>query len=170
MNFKFFSDTDNFAFRLDEPSNCSVCSKVGLWFDAEMYAGANEIKCICDSCLSSGGLIQLGIEPNDSIDNGTEDFKTIIYKTPSLPSWQDIQWPLINGSYPVFERIASKEDFVSKEEFIDSFIASGDKNTDLDWLWGLLPDKKLASYKGASDISVYLFRLEEHKYWLWDSN
>ncbi len=93
-----------------------------------------------------------------------------MYKTPALPTWQETAWPLVNGEFPVFERIASKQDFENKDEFSNSFIGEGQEKTDIEWLWGVLPEKKLSSYKEAGDISVYLFTLAGKKYWVWDAN
>ncbi len=129
MKFKYFSDPDNFA---DEESKCSVCNKVGLWFDTGGYSGTNEIECICDDCLLEGKLKSLEIEANEALKGNTEDKETIIYRTPSLPTWQDSEWPFINGQYCVFERMASKADFQSKDEFKESFMESDKENSDLD--------------------------------------
>ncbi|EGQ8193813.1 hypothetical protein CGH25_18440 [Vibrio parahaemolyticus] len=170
LKFEFFSDTENFAFKVDEPTQCSVCFKVGIWFDAGMYPGQTDIECICDSCLSSGALIELDIEPNDCAESDTEDSKTITYKTPSLPCWQDHEWPFSSsGQYPVFERIASKEDFTDKLEFIEAYIPE-DTDVDFDWLWATLPNERLKNYTEAGNVSVYLFSLGKRKYWFFDCN
>ncbi|MCG9629008.1 hypothetical protein L1D34_29855 [Vibrio mediterranei] len=86
MKFEYFSDTENFAFRVEETKPCSICSDVGIWFDAEVYAGRNSIECVCDGCLSSGALIGLEIEPNYCAKNGTDASVTITYKTSPYPA------------------------------------------------------------------------------------
>jgi len=102
--FRYFRDPDNFAFKVDQASPCSVCGRVGLWFDAEGFYGANEIECICDDCLAQGRLKELEMETNEASE-GTEEEKDIIrFRTPALPIWQDRMWPFVNGQYCVFER------------------------------------------------------------------
>lgn len=171
IKFKYFRDPDNFAYKINEASNCSLCDKIGLWFDAGGFYGINEIECICDSCLLAGGLKELEIETNEAQDGSSEDIETIIYKTPSLPTWQDRVWPFVNNSCCTFEKIASRTDFESKEEFQTSFSESDKIDSDLDWLWETLPDKPITSHKdGNYNVSVYLFTCDSKKYCTWDAS
>ncbi|WP_179952022.1 CbrC family protein [Marinicella rhabdoformis] len=170
MEFRYFRDPEGFAFLVDSPQPCSVCSKVGVWFDTGGYAGINEIDCICEACLKSGKLIDLEIEANQYYDDDSEESVTLMYKTPALPTLQETAWPLVDGELPVFERIASKQDFESKDEFLKSFSGEGHEVSEIEWLWDRLPEKKLNSYKDAGDVSVYLFTLKGNKYWMWDAN
>ena len=171
MKFKYFRDPDNFAYKIKEVSNCSLCDKIGLWFDARGFYGINEIECICDECLLAGRLKELEIETNDAQDGSSEDIETIIYKTPPLPTWQDRDWLFINNSYCIFEKIASKTDFESKEEFQASFSESDKNDSDLDWLWEVLPDKQITNHEdGNYDVSVYLFTCDGRKHCTWDAN
>jgi len=170
MKFKYFRDPDNFSFKVDEPSECSLCGKVGLWFDGGGFSGVDDIECVCDSCLVDGRLQELEIETNEALEGCVEDQKIIIYKTPSLPTWQDRAWPFVNGSYCVFERMASKADFESKEDFMSSVLDSEGKNSDLKWLWEGLPEKRIANHKeGNFNVSVYLFTSNGEKYCIWDA-
>ena len=170
MKFEYFKHPEKFAFFVEEPTGCSVCGTVDLCFDAGGYSGVNTIDCICYECLKSGKLLELDIEANINFDAGTEAANTISYKTPSFPTWQDTPWPMIEGEYPVFECIASVEDFKDKAEFMDSFIETDQTKAEIEWLWDCLPKKKLHSYKDGGDISVYLFSLNAEKYWVWDAN
>jgi len=171
MKFKYFRDPDNFAFRVEDELPCSVCGKVGLWFDAGGFYGFSEIECICDDCLADGKLKELEIETNQAFEGSTEEKETIIYKTPGLPTWQDKVWPFVDGQYCVFERMASKADFKSKEEFQASFSGREQENSDLDWLWDILPDQQIANHKdGNFDVSVYLFTCNGKKICTWDAN
>ncbi len=72
MKFKYFRDPENFAFRVDDNSKCSICGAVGLWFDAGGFYGGNEIDCICDNCLADGKLKELEIETNEAFDGSAE--------------------------------------------------------------------------------------------------
>jgi uncharacterized protein CbrC (UPF0167 family) len=103
-------------------------------------------------------------------DDGSEAAKTITYRTPALPTWQGTGWPMIEGKFPVFECIASAEDFHDKSEFLDSFIEEDQSKNEIEWLWSELPRKKLNHYSEGGDISVYLFSLKGKKYWVWDAN
>lgn len=45
------------------------------------------------------------------------------------------------------------------------------ENTDFDWLWDVLPEKKIINHKeGNYDVSVYLFTSNGKKYCTWDAN
>lgn len=170
MEFEYFKHPEKFAFLTDGPMPCSVCHDTKICFDAGGYPGVNDIECICASCLKAGKLIDLDIEPNMTFDDGSEAAKTITYKTPSLPTWQDTVWPTIDGKHPVFECIASKQDFTDKQDFLSYFFEDSQSKEDVGWLWDSLPDKKLNSYKEGGDVSVYLFSLGNQKYWVWDAN
>ena len=170
MEFKYFKHPEQFAYKISKPAPCSVCGTVDLCFDAGSYFGGHDLECICESCLLSGALIELGVETNMVADENSEAAKTIIYKTPALPTWQDSVWPVIDGKYPVFERIASVEDFEDKQEFLNSYINLDQNTSDIEWLWDELPKKRLSHYNEGRDISVYLFSLNDKKYWIWDSN
>lgn len=170
MKFKYFRDPDNFAFKTDSESDCSVCGRLGKWFDAGGFYGVDDIECICDDCLAGGRLKELEIETNEASNGSVEEIDEIIYATPSLPTWQDRIWPYINGNYPVFERIASKEDFDDINEFKAAFSTEDADSSDLDWLWEILPDKKLKSYHQGGDVTVYLFSSNSGKHCKWDAN
>jgi len=124
---------------------------------------------VCFDCLANGKLKELEIEPNLNYDDGSEASEIITYKTPALPTWQDTAWPYINGEFPVFEKIADKNDFDGKNDFLESFIGDQEKS-EIEWLWEVLPDRKIKNYKDGGDISVYLFTLNGKKYWVWDAN
>ena len=169
--FKYFRDPDNFALRVDKISPCSICETEGLWFEAGGFYGINEIKCICHNCLSEGKLKNLEIETNQASEGTTEEIEAIIYRTPALPTWQDRIWPYVEGQYCVFERIASKEDFESEKEFLNSFSENDKENSDLEWLWKILPDRRIVNHlDGNYDVSVYLFTYGDTKYCKWDAS
>ncbi len=157
MEFKYFRDPENFAFKMDEPTKCSVCSNIGVWHDAGGFYGINEIECICDSCLLDGKLKELEIETNEAIYGTDEDKAEIIYRTPALPVWQSRMWPAVNGKYCIFERMAAKADFSSKQEFKDSVIPLDREDSDLDWLWEAMPEKKSETTKKVTLISRSIF-------------
>jgi uncharacterized protein CbrC (UPF0167 family) len=168
--FKYFRDPENFAFKIDSESTCSICDKSGIWLDAEGYSGINEIKCICDECLSVGKLLPLEISANQ-VDIESKNSDEIIYRTPALPSWQDQVWPYLDGDYCVFEKLASKLDFLDKNQFKQSFSDIDQKTSDLDWLWDMVPDTIVSNLEdGNYDVSVYLFSRNDKKHCTWDAN
>lgn len=170
MEFQYFRYPEKFAFLTNGAMSCSICNESKICFDSGGYAGVNDIECICAECLKSGCLIDLEIEPNMIFDDGSEAVQIITYKTPALPTWQDTVWPTIDGQYPIFECIASKQDFDDKQEFLNCFIEEDQTKEDIEWLWDALPEKKLASYKEGGDVTVYLFGLGNKKAWVWDAN
>jgi len=92
-----------------------------------------------------------------------------VYRTPSLPTWQDSFWPIKNGRPYRFLKIASKRDYASKAEFIDS-LHDCDID-DLDRLWDILPDHAIRNMKeGQYDVSFYLFDFEADRLTVWDAN
>jgi len=170
-SFKYFRDPDNFSFKIGEIAKCDVCEKEGLWFSADGFSGENEINCICDDCLASGALEELEIATNDAFGGQEEATSVIMHRTPSLPSWQELAWPCIDGEYCVFERIASKEDFVDQPDFRDSLSKEDFENTDIDWLWNSMPSKTIKNHiEGNFNVSVYLFTLNGKKYSVWDAS
>jgi uncharacterized protein CbrC (UPF0167 family) len=169
MKFKYFRDPENFTFIVETPSACSLCGDVGLWFSAGGYKGVNSIKAICPSCLSAGKLIPLEIEANLTFYDGSEAYETITYKTPALPVWQDTVWPVVSGEWPIFERLASKEDFDDKSDFLNAFYAVDQTVDKVEWLWNSLPAKQIKSLREGRDVQVYLFTLNNKKLWIWDA-
>ncbi|MDY6993951.1 MAG: CbrC family protein [Pseudomonadota bacterium] len=170
MSFEYFRYPEKFASMAENPEPCSVCGEAKKCFDAGGYSGIRDIDFICADCLKAGKLIELDIEANLNFDDGSEAAKTITYRTPALPTWQDTAWPMIDGRFPIFECIASKEDFKDRNEFLDSFIEDDQTKADIEWVWNSLPSKKLNSYKDGGDVSVYLFTLDSKKYWIWDAS
>ena len=150
VSYKYFRDPKNFSFICDEKGPCSVCGEIGLWFDAQSFCGPQDLDSVCDDCLKGGKLIELDVSANyvriDLVGKIFPDKKRleeltneIIYKTPKLPTWQDLTWPFVENDFCVFEKIASKTDFVvdgipKKDLFVSSFPQEDKENTDLEWL------------------------------------
>ena len=172
MEFTYFKNPTSFAFLTDQEQPCSICKDVQICFDTGGYAGVNEIDCICTHCLKSGKLKSLEIEANQFYFDDSDESIELTYMTPALPTWQETIWPCIDGEFPVFEKIASKQEFENKDEFINTYYSQDNEEepNNIDWLWEMLPEKTLKSYKDAHDISVYLFTKNGEKYWVWDAN
>ena len=67
VEFRYFRNPRNFAYRTDEIEPCSVCGKEGIWLYGGGFYGARDIDCICDACLSDGKLKELGIQLGSSL-------------------------------------------------------------------------------------------------------
>ncbi|HBN76401.1 MAG TPA: hypothetical protein DD473_11405 [Planctomycetaceae bacterium] len=172
IEFTYFRDPQNFAFRTDEAKPCSACGEKGIWLDGSGFYGARDIDCICYTCLSEGKLKELEIETNETFEGSDEQKEIIVFRTPALPTWQDRYWPFRDGDYCIFEKIASKLDFIDKAEFINSFSTEDQEDSDLNDVWErYLPEKPIASIQdGNYDISVYLFTRNGKKHCTWDAS
>jgi uncharacterized protein CbrC (UPF0167 family) len=187
MNYRYFRDPKNFSFICDEKGPCSVCGEIGLWFDAQSFYGTQDLDSVCDACLKGGKLIDLDVSTNyvriDLVEKIFPEKKKleeltneIVYKTPSLPSWQDLSWPFVENDFCIFEKIASKIDFIldgvpDKNLFMSSFSEDDADNSDLNWLWETLSEHPITNLKdGNYDMTVYLFSTSGKPFCTWDAN
>ena len=185
MEFKYFKNPSDFSYIIKNHSNCSICSDLTVCFDAELFYGENEIERICAKCLKVGILIDLNISVNNvneldlinyfgNASKANEFGNQIVYMTPKLPTWQEMEWPFKDGEFGVFEKIASKLDFKGEDPkhiFKNSFSPNEQENSDLDWLWDILPDHPIRNLdNGSYDVSVYLFRFGDEPFCTWDAN
>ena len=182
MAFPYFNDPVNFAYLRDDDSPCHFCGAVSHRLNGDNLYGTESIDAVCFACVEKGALVDLDISTNDvnlglvGTTLGDSDAvesltNTIIYRTPSLPTWQDSSWPFVDGEFPVFLKIASKPDFTDQQQFVASILADDSDDTDPDWLWSMLPDHPVNSLKeGQYDLSVYLFRTKQRFVTFWDAN
>ncbi len=180
MTFKYFRDYENFTYLVDKPMPCSFCSAVGRW--PYYYGEDDQDKPICPDCLNAGKLIDLDVWMNDVVNQsevikvlgeqeGHAVINQIVYMTPKLPTWQDLEWPFQGNDFCVFEKIASKVDFEDKEEFINSFSQEDQDISDLDFIWDGLPEHPIRNIKeGQYSACVYLFTSGNKKRCLWDAD
>ena len=169
--FTFFSQPEKFAYLSDGPVSCDICNVIEQCIDvSSAYSDDDTLQALCQQCIRTGKAAERGLEFNDTIDNGTDDFQIITTQTPSLPTWQALSWPLINGRYPVFDSIASKQSFRDETQFAEACLDKPITEELLHHLWEELPDKPIKHLNDAGHCSVYLFRLNGQSYWLWDAN
>lgn len=177
MTFTYFADPHAFAYMAESGAECHFCKSSGDCLDGGNLAGQETITAVCFSCLKAGRLIDLDISANEirrsALDPKLGDpdkiSNEIVYCTPSLPTWQDSSWPVKGGRPYRFLKIASKRDYATKEEFLDSLHDCGDDDTA--WLWNMLPDHLIRNMKeGQYDISFYLFDHDGDKLTIWDAN
>lgn len=176
MNFKYFENPRAFAYMAKSGHACHFCKATDNCLDGAHFFGQDEIDAICFSCMQAGRLIELDISVNEidvsALDPSLVDIEQvsneITYCTPSVPTWQDSFWPIKNGRPYRFIKIASKLDYESKEQFIDSLF---ENSNDPEWLWSMMPDHKISNIKeGQYDLSCYLFELEGDKLTTWDAS
>mmetsp|Transcript_23596 Transcript_23596/g.33103 ORF Transcript_23596/g.33103 Transcript_23596/m.33103 type:complete len:247 (-) Transcript_23596:279-1019(-) len=173
VTFPYFRNPQNFATRTNERKPCSICNKKGIWLDGGGLYGEQEIDCICDKCLVQGKLKELGITTNEASAQDSSKNDIIEYCTPPLPTWQDRLWPYQENDYCIFEKIASKTDFTSKDEFLHSFSQEDQDMCDLDDIWeNYVIDAPITSIQdGNYDTSIYLFTTSSgKKYCTMDAN
>jgi len=182
IQFKYFAEPMNFSFITKQMDGCSICGSNEICFDTTGYYGTNSIECICPKCLKDGKLIELDICANDlpydfknesltdqsNIDDLTNE---IVYRTPRLPTWQDMRWPIKNGDFCRFIKIASKVDFQNPEDLFYSISSGYKKDKNAAQLWDMLPSKKITSLEdGNYNVSFYLFDSFGEKVVTWDCN
>jgi uncharacterized protein CbrC (UPF0167 family) len=176
MIFEYFENPRDFAYMAESGHTCHFCKATDNCLDGAHFFGQDEIDAICFSCMQAGCLIDLDISTNE-IDISALDpnlvhieqvSNEIIYCTPSVPTWQGSFWPIKNGRPYRFIKIASKLDYESKKQFIDSLF---ENSNDPEWLWSILPDHKISNIKeGQYDLSCYLFEFEGDKLTTWDAS
>jgi len=154
----------------DTESNCSICEKTEICFDGRGFYGVNEIECICEECLANGRLEDLEIFTNDVYSGSDEQRNEIAFRTPKLPTWQDVEWPFVDGDYCVFEKLASKEDFDNVDDFRKSILKADLESMDVDLVWSSMPNKKILNLSdGNHSLTIYLFSSSGKKICIWDA-
>lgn len=177
MTFTYFADPLAFAFMAEPGTECHFCRSTEDCLDGYCLRGVETVEAVCFSCLRDGRLVDLEIAANE-IDPAALDPEKcdpqavadeIIYRTPPLPTWQDDLWPVKGGRACRFVKIASRQDYVSEEEFLGSLHDCD--NDDAGELWIQLPDHPIHNLKqGQCDISFYLFDDDGAKLTVWDAN
>lgn len=160
---------------------CKICRAEEKCFDTSGCYGSGSIEAVCPNCLKSGKLVALDVCTNDVGGSFAEKLRPdldaeahsniIVYCTPRLPAWQDMQWPIKNGDFCRFVKIASQQDFLDKNDLFAAIPEDDHFGRDADVFWEMLPDKKITNLDdGNYDTSFYLFTAGSEKVVLWDCN
>lgn len=180
--FPYFEDPENFSYVTDGPGKCEICGNIEVCFDTAGYYGSQAPDAVCPSCLKDGKLIELDAAANDiplaklreelRQDLDVESHANLLaYCTPKVPTWQDADWPIRNGDFCKFIKIASRRDFSDKHELFEAIPVDYHFGRNADEFWEMIPDAKITSLKnGNYDISFYLYMSGEQKVVLWDCN
>jgi uncharacterized protein CbrC (UPF0167 family) len=181
IEFPYFADPERFSYMTKVIVACEVCGSQEKCFDTAGCYGTGSVEAICPKCLKSGKLIEFDVCTNDvggslagklKPDFDEESHSNIIaYCTPPLPTWQDMEWPIKNGDFCRFVKIASKPDFLDKNELFAAIPEEYHFGRDADEFWEMLPEGKITNLEdGNYDVSFYLFMAGPDKVVIWDCN
>jgi uncharacterized protein CbrC (UPF0167 family) len=178
--FEYFADPMNFAHLAKSGTLCNFCQSDGPCFDGAGFYGMVEDYSVCPDCLRAGRLAEDGVSTNEVTDTDLVDsvgsksraaelVRIIEHCTPALPTWQDREWPFIDGEPCRFVKIASQQDFSGPDELFNAVPELDRLGHDAGSLWEMLPDKRITSIvDGNYDVSFYLFEVGTQKLCTWD--
>lgn len=180
MQFSYFANPENFSFLHKADCECDICSNKTRCFDASVYFGGGSLNTVCPDCLSNGSLEKYDVFANDVSSSEGDlreglDFKAhskiILFRTPSLPVWQDMVWPIVNGDFCRFIKIASREDFDDSSDLHSSIHPRYQFGHEAGELWEMLEPNPIRNLDEAqNDISFYLFTAGKEKVVTWEAN
>lgn len=157
-----------------------VCDDIDGVFDARGFYGTQPLNAVCSVCLKAGRLAEIGASTNEvavqelvrllgSEERADEVRVEIECRTPALPTWQDRQWPILDGECPRFIKIASRPDFMDQEDFLTSIPEELRLGQNAQTLWDMLPREPITSIAdGNYHTSFYLFSGSRGKLCRWD--
>ncbi|GAB3931300.1 CbrC family protein [Larkinella terrae] len=188
MTFKYVDKPEVFMGLRDKETRCEFCNQQKLCFNADAFYGEDEIESICPDCLATGRLYERDsytcqgdlaelkrqlqdrnpdlskAEVDDLADQKTLELEKT---TPPLITWQDWDWPCIDGDYGRFIGYGSKPFYTQLSTETDAqtlfeksiYYALAD-DSDADELWKDVPQKTVNDYKTSSDYSTlfYVFK------------
>lgn len=188
MNFTYFENPEVYTGLRDNVTTCHFCEDEKACFDAEAFYGEDTITSICPECLASGRLKEIDSntcngdieelkrqlkELNPALSSADIDQialqKTSLLEktTPPLITWQDWDWPVIDGDYGKFVAYGSKPLYhhlakeTSSELLFKNSIVDDEADIDTDYLWNeVLPDSEIKDYNDSSDQATlfYVFK------------
>lgn len=183
MNFTYFENPEIYTGLSEHITTCHFCEEEKACFDAEAFYGEDKINSICPECLAAGRLLDVdSFTCNGDIDGlrgqlkemhpdmSTAEIEKIALQktsllektTPPLITWQDWEWPCIDGDYsrfigygsqPLYERLTTTVS--AKELFKDSFCAEVEDDVDVDDLWeSVLPGQEIRDFQASSEMDT----------------
>lgn len=180
--FTYFKDHLAYSFLSDGPVDCANCGKHVVCHSLSDDFGDTDKTDLCFSCLNNGAAQKVDhwlndAYPTEAVIQKHGELKarqmadTITYCTPMLPTWQGMAWPILDGDFCRFIKLASQADFANAEDLHacvpeDELFGHGPQD-----LWEIIPEKPITSLKdGNYDISFYLFESKNKKLVLWDAS
>lgn len=198
VQFKYFNRPDLYTGFLEEEVACGICGNKTTCFDASLFYGEEKLKAICPDCLANGKLYDRDISTCDGdqeelkkqlkvslpalsdadilqlVDQKTNELEKT---TPSLITWQDFNWPCLDGDYCRFIGYGSKALYhklagTNGESLFADSIWNAEEMPDAVELWVELPDEAIRDYRESNRYSVlfYVFQslYSERIITLWD--
>lgn len=188
MTFKYFDKPELFVGLREKETRCDLCDQQKWCFDAESFYGEDELASICPECLAEGRLYERdsytcqgdlaelkrqlkaqnpGLSQADIDDLADQKTLELEKTTPHLITWQDWEWPCVDGDYgrfigygskPFYTQLATQTD--AHSFFEKSIYYALADETDTDELWQSMPRKTVTNYKASSDYSTlfYVFK------------
>lgn len=189
MTFTYFENPLKFSPLKDGLTNCAICEQEKICFDATLFYGEEQIIAICPECLADGKLTDMdiftcegdveelrsqvkGIHPewrDIEIEDEVARKTSVLEKTtPHLVTWQDWEWPCVDGDYCKFIGYGSKPLYASlapgtdgEQLFKNSFYDVSDDEADIDGFWeDSLPEDAINDYEASTDFDTlfYVFK------------
>ena len=202
VDFKYFADYERLAGLDAVQKECSICREQKNCFCGALY-GTERTDRVCVDCLTGdrlagrdimtncGNRVELVeqlslLNPSASEDERTRlaDLRSneLEKRTPHLITWQDMDWPCLDGDYAQFIGYGSKPMFASLDSGGDGRAALQRHihpelyHTVDDGFWiEMVPDKIIKDYSDTEQYSalIYVFRsvVNRSNYLiLWDCN
>lgn len=188
MQFKYFARPDLYTGFIEEETQCDICQKETKCFDASAFYGTEELNAICPECLATGKLYGKDVSTcngdiaelrrqlkvyhpalsNSDIDRIAQQKTEELEKTtPHLVTWQDWDWPCLEGEYCTFIGYGSKglynrisNNGSEKDVFFNSLYGDLKEVSDTEQLWVDMPVQEINSYEESNDYPTlfYVFK------------
>ena len=201
MKFKYFEDFERLTTLTEDEVECEICTEEVICFDSS-FLGTEEIDHICPKCLFEKKLYDRNIFTNqgsseellsqiketfhdlneeEQINLAKSRDQELEQATPQLITWQDFNWPCLDGDYakfigygskPLFSTLAPNGD--GRSLFKQSLHADlQEYYTEEQWL-NMVPDEAIKNYSESNEFGTlfYIFKsLTSNKLVIWwDSN
>lgn len=187
IEFKYFADYERLVGLNETPSECSICHEQKHCLGGGLY-GTDRIERVCATCLANHCLFGRDIQSNNGnrrqlseqlrtlnpsasevqlkqiADTRTRELEQT---TPHLITWQDMDWPCLDGDYAQFIGYGSKPLLTSMDHGNDGkaalqrFIHPELKSTIDDEFWrDMVPDKVINDFSDTEQYGtlLYVFR------------
>lgn len=141
--YRYFAEPHAFAHYSPMPRRCNVCGRVALGYHGPFAgAGTGHIEFVCDDCLASGRLAELGASLNEGDAEALEEQLRDLHpelsedeiarlvhersaeleqRTPAMVTWQGFFWPAHHGDYCRYIKEVGQRDLVTLAPDGDGF-------------------------------------------------
>jgi uncharacterized protein CbrC (UPF0167 family) len=187
VKFKYFKNPKAFAVFTEKRVNCDICQKKERCYDGNAFYGEEILEGVCHQCLIRGKLEGTGIFANDADvealfdqmirlnpDTPKEELlqlakakiAEIELQTPPVLSWDDWQFPALDGDFAEFVSIVSQENMNELAPdgnglaFLEKYIRIEEENPiDIETLWKQLPETRIERIEQTNhQCLAYLFK------------